>query len=157
MVGWRMVAAAAAALPQQGLGIERVLEHGFASSLLAPAARIGGFERKPYAKGVRPSENGRLDGADARYAQNTGKPARFDKRNFAIRILALGIKSMESLTLSPISVRFLIAVGLTVMAVYRLWVVGYPPRYVDQPLQEWLIRSRRAEMVGEWVDGVIAT
>jgi hypothetical protein len=28
---------------------------------------------------------------------------RFDKRNFAIRILALGIKTMESLTLSPIS------------------------------------------------------
>jgi hypothetical protein len=63
---------------------------------------------------------------------------RFDKRNFAIRILALGIKTMESLTLSPISARFLIAVGLTVMAVYPLWVVGYPPRYVGQPPQEWL-------------------
>ena len=37
------------------------------------------------------------------------------------------------------------------MAVYRLWVVGYPPRYVGQPPQEWLIRSRKAEMVGEWV------
>jgi hypothetical protein len=39
-----------------------------ASSLLAPAARIGGFERKPYAKGFRPAENGRLAGIDARYA-----------------------------------------------------------------------------------------
>ena len=39
-----------------------------ASSLLAPVARIGGFERKPYAKGFRPSENGRLGGVDARYA-----------------------------------------------------------------------------------------
>ena len=58
---------------------------------------------------------------------------------------------MESLTLSPIYARFLIAVGLTVMAVYRLWVVGYPPRYVGQPPREWLIRSRTAEMVGEWV------
>jgi hypothetical protein len=74
-----------------------------ASSLLAPAARIGGFERKPYAKGVKPSGNGPLDGVDAGYAQNAGKSARFDKRNFAIRILALGIKQMESLTLSPIS------------------------------------------------------
>jgi hypothetical protein len=39
-----------------------------ASSLLAPAARVGGFERKPYAKGFRPSENGRLGGVDTRYA-----------------------------------------------------------------------------------------
>jgi hypothetical protein len=70
---------------------------------LAPAARIGGFERKPYAKGFKPSENGRLDGVHTGYAQNAGKSARFDKRNFAIRILALGIKTMKSLTLSPIS------------------------------------------------------
>jgi hypothetical protein len=71
---------------------------------LAPAARIGAFERKPYAKRIRPAENGRLGGIDARYAQNAGNRSRFDKRNFAIRILALGIKTMESLTLSPISV-----------------------------------------------------
>jgi len=39
-----------------------------ASSLLAPAARIGGFERKPYAKGFKPSENGRWGEVDARHA-----------------------------------------------------------------------------------------
>jgi hypothetical protein len=70
-------------------------------------------------------------------AQKPGKFARFVMRNSATRILALGIKFMESLTLSPISASFLIASGLTLMAGYSLWVVGCPPRYVGHPPQEW--------------------
>jgi hypothetical protein len=110
----------------------------FVGALFSPRGRVvEGLKGKPYAKAFRPSEIGRQDDLHVRFAQNSGSGIRFDKRNFAIRILALGIKSMESLTLSPISARFLIAVGLTVVAVYRLWVVGYPPRYVGHPPREW--------------------
>src|SRR5690349_3384747 len=70
-------------------------------------------------------------------AQKAGKCVGFVMRNSATRILALGIKFMESQTLSPISASFLIASRLTLMAGYRLWVVGCPPRYIDHPPQDW--------------------
>jgi hypothetical protein len=92
----------------------------------------------------------KLHAKAARYAKSSGNPlvdpttaykwsnfSRFVMRNSATRILALGIKFMESLTLSPISAPFLIAPRLTLMAGYSLWVVGCPPRYVGHPPQEW--------------------
>src|SRR2546429_4442660 len=64
---------------------------------------------------------------------------------------------MDSLTLFQLLGGCLVASGLTVVAVYCLGVVGCPTEYGGRPPQDWSIRNRRAEMVGEWVDGVIAT
>ncbi len=52
MVGRSMVAAAAAAPSQRDPGIERILEHREASSLLAPRARLGHFGCKAGASGL---------------------------------------------------------------------------------------------------------